>query len=534
MEETSQQQKGGMSKKTIAIIVGLLLIIGGSVAAYVLLDKSPKEQYFTAEKDTLDFILENVEEKYKLESAWAEKTNENASRAEHRIQLALDGGIGGSEFGAVDPFDIMSNFYFAFDFEGDPNENKMSLALGAELGNFDIGNIILSLAEHDLFIELPFTNDIIHLADSDINRLLHEEDPMMFPEEGFIDFTDLFDYSSVLISEEDIDYVTAEYVEYIYELLPDSAFTEEKDKVTVLGNDINANKITFALSEEEVKDILAKVFTKIEDDKKLKEILRDYLETQMVASQAMIYSPYQTVDDLIDEMMEEFDEAIQSSKDEIDSLYIPDGFSSIIWVDGKHIVQRDFSFTFGLDDIDYVALDIQGAHKLTKENQEHEMQFSLDDGYEKLTLELEGEFNWDGKQGDDTIVLRIDEGEIIIETSEEQTSKNKKEFTRSLIIKDDFSEDVGLEWSGEASYSNDQMKSSHQFTLIDDNDPESMSIYVDKKGSIIKEVSIPEKSDAVLLGEMELFEIDMYIDQLAAEFEQWVSELMGGGAIFGF
>lgn len=535
MEETpTKQQTGGMSKKTIAIIIGLLLIIGGSVAAYVLLDKTTKEQYFIAENDTLTFIAESFEEKYKLESKWAEKTAKHANRAEHRIQLALDSSMGGSEFGAIDPLDMMSNLYFAFDVERDPNEQELSLAIGADLGNFDIGNIILSLAEHDLFLELPFTNDIIHLADSDLNRILHEEDPMSFPEEGFIDFTDLFDYSSALISEENIDYITEEYGEYLYDLLPESAFTEDKESVNVLGNDVKATKLTFALTEKEVKEILTKIFSKVAEDETLKEILRDYLETQMVASQAMIYSPYQTVDELIDEMMGEFDEGIKSARDEIDSLYIPDGLTSTIWVDGNHIVQRDFTFTVGPDEIDYVTFDVQGAHTFSKELQEHEMTVTFDDGYDSFSLEIEGEFNWDGKKGEDYLVLRAEDAEIMLEISEEQTSKDTKEFMRSLIVTDEYGEDVGLEWNGEATYEDDQMKSSHQFTAIGGYNSDSIGINVDKKGSIIKEVSVPAKSDAVLLGEMEPFEIEMYFDQLALEFEQWVTELMGGGGLFGF
>lgn len=535
-ESTQPKQKSGLSKKTLIIVIGLILIIGGSVAAFVLLDKTTKEQYFLAEKETMDTFSNSLEEKYKLESEWAEKTMENPNRAEHRVQLDTSGAdMGGGEFGALDPFAMLSNVAFLFTLERDQESKQGSVDLGVELGNFDVGKLGIALSEHDLFLELPFTDDIITFSDSDLNKKLHEEDPYSFPEEGFIDFTDMFDYmSGEFLSEEDQDYIQDEYVTYIYDLLPESAFTEDKDSITVMDDKVKANKITFHLTEEEIQDILEDVLAKLADDKKIKEIMKDYLEKQMFVDMSMDATGAGQTDMLVDAFIEDFDDALEIAKEEISSFHAPDGFTSTIWIDKNSIVQRDMSFAFGPEEDDLLSVQIEGAHVFTKDKQEFDMDITFGDTYEEFTTNIAGEFNWKDDKGDDYVVLNVDGDEITYEATEEKTGKSDKEFSRSIQLTDDRGEDIEITWSGDASYTSEKMKSSHTFSLIENNVAEEVSIILDKKGTILKEIDFPDASEAVDLGELEMFELEMYVDKLAGEFEQWLQGLMGGGDFFNF
>src|SRR5699024_12319988 len=80
-------QKGG-SKKLITIIVIALIVIGGEVAAYKLLGKTPKEKYFLAEKDSIDFLIYQAEERYEPELKWEEDAQETPT--ENALEFTAD------------------------------------------------------------------------------------------------------------------------------------------------------------------------------------------------------------------------------------------------------------------------------------------------------------------------------------------------------------------------------------------------------------------------------------------------------------
>lgn len=528
-ESVQEQQKGGLSKKTIAIVIGLLLIIGGAVSAYVLLDKTTKEKYFLAEKATFEFIGESFEEKYNLENEWGEKKANNPNKAEHRINLAMDSaGMGGDSFGMVDPFDIISNVTFMFDVESNTDEQEIAFDLGVDFANLDLGKIGISIAQHDLFVELPFTDDILHIADNELNELLTELDPYTFTEDDLIDFDSIFElFTNNFISEKDIEYLQKEYGEFLFDAVPESAFEEEKDSITAHGEKLKTDKITLHLTEDEVKNILEEFFTKLSNDERINDMFEKIFELQFAAGSSLSDDDAQ----VMYEIMDEFDEGLEFAKENVSNLHIPDGLTSIVWIDQKKIVQRDFSLTIGPDANDVVSLAIEGTHLLEKDKQQFDIDVIAGDSYEEFTTTFEGELNWKNNKGDDYITLRADDVEITYEAVEEVKDKSTKEFTRSLRFVDDF-EEFEFTWDGDATYASEKMKSSHTLAFIEDGITDEMSIHVDKKASIIKDVAIPSKSDAVLLGEMELFEIDMYAETLANEFEIWLQGLTGG--MFGF
>lgn len=533
-EPVTEQPKSGFSKKTIAIIIGLLLIIGGAVSAYVLLDKSTKEKYFLAEKETIDFIGESVKEKYTLESKWGEKTADNPNKAAHRINLqANNNGLDGENFGAVDPFDMLSSVTVLFDVESDLDNKELAFGLGVDFANMDLGKIGATISEHDLFIELPFTDDIIHIEDQQLNELLQELDPYTFTEEDFVDFETIFDaFSNEFLDEEDMEYLKEEYVEYLYEEIPEEAFSEEKDSVTVHGEDINANKITFHLDEDEFKDLLEGFFRKLSRDDRVKDMFEKFIELQLPVNTALDDSISSENQMIINEILDDFERTLKTIRLGIPQLHFKDGMTSTIWVDHNKVVQRDFSLEFGPDQNDLVFVSIEGTQLLETDKQQFDMDVTFGDTYEEFPIHLEGEFNWKDNQGDDYVLLRAEDTEISYEASEELTDKSTKEFTRSIHITDIYA-DLEFNWSGDASYESEEMNSSHTLSFFEDGVEEEFQIHVDKIGSIEKELDIPSTSDSVQLGEMEMFEIDMYIESLASEFEHWLSQMMGGG-MFGF
>src|SRR5699024_11715493 len=90
-------QKGG-SKKLITIIVIALIVIGGAVAAYKFLGKTPKEKYFLAEKDSIDFLIDQAEERYEPELKWLEDSQEKPT--ENALEFTADYKDPFSSFGS--------------------------------------------------------------------------------------------------------------------------------------------------------------------------------------------------------------------------------------------------------------------------------------------------------------------------------------------------------------------------------------------------------------------------------------------------
>lgn len=524
-----EQPKKGLSKKTLAIIIGLLLIIGGSVAAFILLDKTTKEKYFSAEKETFDFLGEQLEEKFKLESAWSEKTSEQPSKSEHRMNVSLgETNLGGNNFGALDPFDMLSNVTVLFDVQSDPNEKALAFNLGVDFANMDLGKVGATVSGHDLFVELPFTEDIIHIQDSELGDMLYEMDPYTFSDVDQIDFDSLFDfYSNSFFSEDDMEYLQEEYIEYMYDELPETAFEEENDSIELHGEKISANKITFHLTEDELKTLLENVLRKLTRDDRVKEMVKDMLESELTMNDA-IASQDQII---IEEFMKDYENTLKEIRLSIPYLEIPDGFTSTIWVDKKKVVQRDISIEIRGDEYTEFSLAIKGSHLLEDEQQQFDLDFIASDAYEENVLNISGELNWKDKKGDDHITFKTDAFELTYEATEEVVDKSTKEFDRSLHFTDGF-DDFGLNWSGEATYAKEQMESSHTFSFIDDGTQDQVQVLIDKKGSLIKEVPVPSNDNVISIGEMEMFEIEMYMEKLENEFEQWLQQI--GGGFLGF
>src|SRR5699024_10493525 len=160
-------------------------------------------------------------------------------------------------------------------------------------------------------LDLPFLKELLQIQEEDVGNLLHELDPYTFTGDEGPDFDTFFEGN--VLSEEDQAYLKKEYAEMIYDKLPDSAFevTEETDKVK--DDFLYTEKIAMQLCEEEVKYILSATIEKIQQDDRLKEIIKEQYEIQQ----------FGMPDTDFDNMMKEFDTALDDAQDDIKDLQIP-------------------------------------------------------------------------------------------------------------------------------------------------------------------------------------------------------------------
>src|SRR5699024_9015564 len=305
--EDNEQVKKGISKKVIAIIVAAVLVVGGSVAALVLITGSPKAQYFKAEKSSIAFLGDKIEERYQPEFDWAEKTMENP--VENTVELS--GQYNGPPTGgmSMSTEQLINNSTLTMSSQLNQDENQLATDLQVNFGGIEMKDIKLFLDADNAIVQLPFLDEILQIKDTDLSELLQEADPSLDGAE--IDFEALFKQMDGMLSDEDKEYLMDEYLMMVYNELPDEAFEKEDETVNVQDQSVNADKITFSLSEEQLKELITVVLEKAKDDDQLKDIIEEQIRNQLgiFATGSL---PAEMKDE-VNKMMEDFEKSIDET-----------------------------------------------------------------------------------------------------------------------------------------------------------------------------------------------------------------------------
>ncbi|GGJ84504.1 hypothetical protein GCM10007063_03800 [Lentibacillus kapialis] len=518
MEESGQNKKG-LSKKVIAIIVAAIVIVGGSAAAFVLITGSPKAEYFKAEKNTVEFLTEKVQERYQPEFEWVETTMENPT--ENTVELSGEyngpptGGMG------MSPEQVINNSTLTMTSQLDQDNKQLATNLQVNFAGVEIKDIKLFMDSDNAFLQLPFLKEVLTIQDSDLSKLLQESDPAF--EKTEIDFEALFKQMDGMLSEKDREYLTDEYLMMIFNELPDDAFETKKETVSVQDESVDAEKITFSLTEKQVKELLTTILEKAKDDDQLKEIVEKQMRNQfgMFTSGSLPGDMESEIDTAMEDFEKSIDEAISETKD----LQIPDGLTSVIWVKDDLIVKRDFSISMAAKDEKVSTLSVSGDHSLTDSEQNIAYKFTADDSSATIDINLS---NKDDSLKDS---ITIAGGDTELSYNGESTLKDgTREFERLFSFQTPEPNGSGsLKWNGEATYENDQKTAEHTFTLKLPNLPQDfVSLNIKNDAKTIKKVEQPDDSNVKNLGDMSAQELEMYFQtEVAGQFQQWLMKLMG-------
>ncbi|WP_188453457.1 DUF6583 family protein [Virgibacillus oceani] len=525
-------KKKGISKKVFAIIIIVLAVIGGSVSAYVLLTGSAKTQYFKAEKNTIDFMVDKVKERYEPEVNWLEHTEDNPT--ETALELSAEANIPGSGYGMISPQEIINNSTITLTTQMDKKEKQIASDIKASFGEMELGDISFFMTADKVMLGLPFLKETLQINDKDLGKLLKEIDPATFSGEEEIDFNSVFEAMEGTISEEDQAYFKEEYITMIYDKLPDDAFETTKETVKVDTENVKTEKITFHLSEQQVKDLITAILEKMKDDKRLKEIIKEQMELQQFGMPAAIIGNQMALD--TEQMIEEFDSSIDDAIKGLEDFQIPHGLTSIIWVNNDLIVKRDFSISMGPTKDELATITVNGTHLLSDSEQMFDYEFGIGvgDAVNKETMTIAGDLTWKDNKADDSIKLTAGDVELSYESTE-TLEDNNREFERVFSFTDQVNSG-SLTWSGEASYDNDQMNSDSMFSIEASNFSQDIfNLHVAKDAKTIKKVDVPNESNVKNLGSMSMNEIMQYAETEATpQFQQWLMGLLGTSGGFGF
>src|SRR5699024_4067858 len=119
------------------------------------------------------------------------------------------------------------------------------------------------LTDEKVMLGLPFLKETLQLKFDDIGNMLHEEDPIISPDIIKQSFNIFFNENNSFLTEEDIAYFKKEYVDMVYDALPEDASKSSNEKVDVNGSSTSTEKITLHLDEDSFKDLLSKIFDKL-------------------------------------------------------------------------------------------------------------------------------------------------------------------------------------------------------------------------------------------------------------------------------
>ncbi|WP_047985045.1 flagellar basal body-associated FliL family protein [Ornithinibacillus californiensis] len=527
MEENNQEvrlKKKGSNKLIAIIIAAVVLLVGGSVAAFVLTEtNSPKASYFIYEKKTLDMLTEQLEERYAPELEWSEKGLENPIEDVYELSAELNMPISGAT-GPITPEQIINNSTITITSNLDREEKIATAGLKGSFGNFTIEDINFYLTSEEMMLGLPFVNEILQLKGDDFGKLLSQLDPMTFTGEEKLDLNMLFEGN--VIAEEDAKYIEDEYVKGLYEALPEEAFESVDETVKIGSDNVDTEKVTFHLTEEQVKEILKDTLTKMADDKRLKEIMIEYLQAQ--GTGPLVLGENANLE--IPNFEEDYDTAIQEAINGLDDVMIPEGFKSTIWVADDIIVKRDLSIQMGPTEDQLVTLYVTG--QLSKDKTDIAFEYDLGVVENDLDQSVSFDGTLSNNDGDiqDKLTISIEDIQVIYE-SNETLDDSKKDFKRTFTLIDETGYTFDLIWSGNAEYNGDQMNSSHELTVSSDDIMDDLVVlYIDKESKVTDSVTLPSDDELKDIGSMSLEELMTYFEtEVTPQFEEWLMGIIGFG-----
>lgn len=522
----------GTSKKIIIFIITAFLIVGGSVAAFVLLNFSDKQKYFLAEKNSFEVIGEQVENRFEPELNWQEKVQDNPTESTLELSATYNDPVAStSTFG---PAQIINNSTLTINNSMDLKEKKMATKISGAFGGITIDGLNFYLTSEKLLVELPFLKELLQVKEGNIGNLLHQIDPEIYTGKDKVDFDTFFNGSKVL-PEDDQEYLKTEYLEMLYDELPDEAFNATDETVEVNSTSYDTEKITFHLTEEQLKELLTTTMEKMKDDERLKEIIRKQIAIQSLGAGVSTTNIAPGLENDIDVMMEEFDNSLDNAIKELESFQIPDGLTSTIWVNNDLIVKRDFSVKMGPSEDQLVTLEMNGVQMLGDKNQTFNYTLGAIENGNDSSMTVTGDLSWKDNKADDSIKIVASEGEFTYEGTS-TLEDGKRDFERMFTLKTG-SDQGGLNWSGNATYNEDEMSSENTFAVqVPGMAEEMLSLLVATDAKLIKQVEVPEEPKIKDIGSMKVNEIMQYFQmEVAPQFQQWLIGIMGsGGNLNGF
>lgn len=490
-----------MKKKTWIIAILAALLVGGGASAFFILNKTPKEQYFYSEVKTIQHIQELVETRYESETEWASIGSTKATDSTYELSGEYDGN--------TEPQieEMLNSSNIALRIAADPNEREVETEINATVLGVDVDPIRAYITTEEVIVGLPFYDQLLQLKDKDFGKLMTTLDPNYDGSDSL--GLDSFLGDKGLYTEENIEYLKKEYAMYIYESIPEEAFTVKDETVELNGKSVKAEKVSMTLTEVQVQKILTDVLEKAKNDPKFEEILKESTESfvdqlNLASDTPEPFNFEETMDELINS---------------VNDINLPNGINSTLWHDSNLIIKRDFNIEIP----DAGTFEIVGTQSLDKTEQNWKYSVGLDN--ESLNIVGDLSTTKDGTYTDEVSIL--DKNNVgLVYNSEEKLSGEERTFDRTFIFEDGY-QPMELFWNGKSTYKKDTMQADHEFVIGIDETTNAI-IKVKQKSKIIKKISLPADSEKMVnIGKMDSNSLQKLLtDDIYPEMESWGMNIM--------
>lgn len=495
------QPKKAVEKKSIFAITLVALIAVGGVLAYFMLNASPKQKYFKAERASYHVMKDALKTRFTSEVKWDEMSRKHPMETAIELSGEMNIPFGEGSFDEMAISQIINNAKLNATLQTDMDKKIMTADLSANVAGMTFKDFTFMLDDEKLQVGLPFIDDVLQLKAKDLEKILRKEGELGEDEE--LEFGRLFEQG--FLTEEDRQHFQKEYIDFLYNEISDEAFTEEKDTVSVGGKNVKVNKITFHLDEKEFKRLLKETLEKLQKDETLKRIIKN----EFIGSSSEKLDLDADLNDMFTEMI-----------NGIDSIKLPDGIKSIIWVNKDVIVKRDFKVSALNEFGEKATVSIEGTQSLTKEKQSFDYVVKGSDEFSEGALNLKGDLSLEKDKIKDHVTFGVDEIATIEYKADETLMKDGHQFEREIIAGDGL-ETFKIDWHGDSKFEGDQIQSDYSFAFNTSGiDLFTLNLVTD--GKKIKKVDNIHDGKVKDIGGMSEAELEAYFNELEWQFNEWM------------
>ncbi|HEY4600295.1 MAG TPA: DUF6583 family protein [Cerasibacillus sp.] len=501
-----EQPKKAMEKKSLFAIALVALIAVGGVLVYFMLNTSPKQKYFEAEMASYNVMEDAMKTRFTSEVKWDEMSRKYPMETELELSGEMNIPFDEGSFDDLAMSQIINNAKLNGTLQTDMDKKIITADLSANVAGMTFKDFTFLMDAEKLQVGMPFIDDVLQVKAKDLEELLREEGELGEDEE--LDFERFFEPG--FITEEDRKHFQKEYIDFLYNEISDEAFTEEKDTVSVDGKDVKANKITFHLDEKEFQRLLKETLEKLQKDETLRRIIKDsIIKDEFIGSSSEMLDFDADLNDMFTEMI-----------NSIDSIKLPDGMKSMIWINKDIIVKRDFKMTT-LDEFDEkITISIEGTQSLTKDKQTFDYAFKGSDALGEGGINIKGDLSLEKDKVKDHVTFAVDDMTMLEYKSDETLTKKDHKFEREIIASDGF-ETFKIGWNGDSKFEGDTIKSDYSFAFNTSGlDLFTLNLVTD--GKKIKKVENVHDGKVKDIGGMDEDELEEYFSELEWQFNEWM------------
>jgi|GEM_PF-7134622 len=372
-------------------IIGVLVLVlaaGSWLTASALLGKSPKEQFLTAEWHAISSSSEAQGKKLdeELSKALADKPFE--------YMLKLNAGMSADmvqehEFEEVEAISAMLEA-ITLQLSGQRSAEDGWIDVKAELLQHDDPILDLSISADSEQISLSseeLLDDTYYVKKEDLSEWITAWDAIEKQLESQGQLQDIFQ-----LSDEQLTEIRARYGKFLYDHLKDEYFTvEEGISISTPEGTIRGKRITLALGDEELQQLIIALIDQLRADQALQQLLVDRLYMIMTINPDMEYI-FEELDqeylaEIIEDGLYELKQVVSELRS-VGELEIEAYVSS-----GNKLIERHIVYEAKLGGAD-IELEVESSNWKTKDGKlTGEMKLTLEvdeSGLGVSVIELEG------------------------------------------------------------------------------------------------------------------------------------------------